>query len=587
MQVIGITVIFVKMRKKLRPYQLEVVSKLKNRLKESVHPLLVTMSVGSGKSICIAEILLWLEKAGFRALCLTLNSTLIQQNADAYKSQGGQCGIYAASINSKEIEPLVIFGSPQSVCNGIRKQEKISNCRFNAIIIDEAHNFNHLDSDTMYQRIVHHYGLLAQTYQYSYRIIGLTGTPFRGKGNSIVGHDQFFREEVCNIGASWLISQEYLTKPEFGLIKGHGYDFSNIRVNSRGKFYGSELQTIIDNNERLTGNIMRELIEVMKTRKGAFIFCCTKRHCEEAMRSLPSEETRIITAETSHEERKWILEQAKQLRIRYLVNVNVLLVGVDVPIFDVCVFLRPTESLVLFTQAIGRALRLHPEKEKALVLDFAGNLERHGDIDDPIINEALQPKAENEKEYVIPCLSCGVFNCPTARRCIGMVSGKRCDHFFEWKDCPGCGGRNDITTRICVHCGGELIDPNAKLSLKPAKLSKELFEVRSAKYWILENTHPSFNAMYQCKNGLRIYESFVIRDSRTANIFYGSFVKNMFDKPSQYYPFLHSVPHLRKMLDSINTPSQLECTFKENSYRIIRRIFYENIFDDSSSADVK
>ena len=65
------------------------------------------------------------------------------------------------------------------------------------------------------------------------------------------------------------------------------------------------------------------------------------------------------------------------------------MVGVDVPYFDVCAWLRPTESLILFIQGIGRVLRLHPSKQNALILDYAGNVERHGHIDDAIINAAL------------------------------------------------------------------------------------------------------------------------------------------------------------------------------------------------------
>jgi superfamily II DNA or RNA helicase len=149
------------LKKELRPYQQETVQKLKKRLKAVTHPLLVTASVGSGKSLMIAEVLLWMEQAGYRALCLTLNSTLIQQNSETYKSQGGTCGIYAASIKSKQTEELIIFGSPQSVCNGIRDNNEISKCRFNLIVVDEAHNIDPHDRNTMFQRIINHYGLLS------------------------------------------------------------------------------------------------------------------------------------------------------------------------------------------------------------------------------------------------------------------------------------------------------------------------------------------------------------------------------------------------------------------------------------------
>lgn len=568
------------MRKQLRPYQEIVVQTLKERLKAVKHPLLVTASVGAGKSLIIAEILLWMEKSGFRVLCLTLNSTLIQQNAEAYKCQGGHCGIYVGSLQSYETEPLVIFGSPQSVCNGIRNQDEISKCCFNLIVIDEAHNIDPHDSDTMYQRIINHFGLLSQAKQYSFRTIGLTGTPYRGKGNSIIGQNQFFKEEVCDISTIWLISHGYLTKPIFGLTEAQGYDFSKIRVNSMGKFSGSELQAVIDANARLTTLIMRELQEIMKNRVGAFVFATTKKHCDECAQSLPTGEWAIITGETPHEERKKIIAKAKAGVIKYLINVNCLVTGVDISSFDVCCWCRPTESLVLYTQGIGRVLRLHEDKVSALVLDYAGNLLRHGDIDDPIINEALQPKEENEHEYIIPCLHCAekgikTLNAVTARRCIGIHDGVRCTHYFEWKDCHNCTKKNDITSRICTHCDAELIDPNAKLSLKAAKPEKTHFDIKSAKYWINEgNSGPNFNAMYDTMQGLRIYESFTIRDERSKNIFYGAFVKQQVENASSYYPVLTSINHLRKMLSSgdILTPSSIECTFKDR-YRIVKRHF--------------
>lgn len=565
------------MIKILRGYQSKVVQTLKERLKAVTHPLLVTASVGAGKSLIIASILQWLEeKSDYKVLCLTLNSTLIQQNAQTYIDQGGTCGIYCSGLNAKDVENQIIFGSPQSVVSDVRDNGALSQKHFNLVVIDESHNINPHDRDTMFQRIINHYGMLAQTYGHSYRVIGLTGTPYRGKGNSIVGPDQFFKEEICNISASWLIQQGFLTKPVFGLTEAQGYDFSKIRVNSTGKFSGSELQAVLQDGERLTGHIARELQQVMKTRKGSFIFCCTKRHCEETARSLPPEETRIITAETSHEDRKEILDQAKALKIRYLINVNVLLVGVDVPIYDTCVFLRPTESLVLFTQAIGRVLRLHENKPDALILDFAQNLDRHGHIDDPIINEALQPKEENEKDYVIPCLTCGVNNTVHARRCIGVHDSKRCDNYFEWKYCPGCQLPNDITCRVCRGCGYELIDPNAKLSLKAAVEPRVTFDILTGKYWIQDSRgYPSFNAMYTTKQGIHLYESFSVKDERTKNVFYGIFISKQVKNKSDYYLVLHSMPHLRRLLQSgdIMTPHSLECIFKDNRYKIMKRIF--------------
>ena len=570
--------------KVLRPYQAQAVQTLKERLKSVTHPLLVTASVGAGKSLIIASVLQWLEEnSNYRVLCLTLNSTLIQQNAQTYIDQGGTCGIYCSGLNAKDTEQQIIFGSPQSVVSDLRGDGAISQTRFNLVVIDEAHNINPHDRNTMFQRIINHYGMLAQTYGHSYRIIGLTGTPYRGKGHSIVGEDQFFKEEICNISTSWLISEGYLTKPIFGLPEAQGYDFSNIRVNSMGKFSGSELAAIVDSNARLTGSIMQELQKIMQTRRGVFIFASTRKHCEECAKSLPDGEWEIITGDTPHEERKQILERAKNGNIRYLINVNVLTVGVDVPSYDVCAWLRPTESLVLYTQGIGRVLRLHPEKKDALILDYAGNLERHGDIDDPIINEALQPKEGEEHDYIIPCLQCAslgisILNRVSARRCIGIHNGKRCDYYFEWKDCPHCSAANDRTSRECRSCSGELIDPNAKLSLKAAKPELECFNIITGHYWLTEPYGKAqWNCMYKTKQGINLYESFNIKDERMKNIFYGIFIRHHVINSSDYYPVLDSTPHLRKLLESgdIRTPYKLECTYENNRYRIKRRAFNE------------
>ena len=208
-------IIWIHLMKKLRPYQEDCLNKLRKRLKETTNPLLVNASVGSGKSLIIAQLLLIMENHGYSVLCLTMNSTLIQQNYETYQLQGGMAGRYCAGLKAKETEPLVIFGSPQSVAQSIRNQDAIANKKFNLIVIDEAHNLFHHNRDSLYMRIINNYGRISQTFQFSFRVVGLTGTPWRGK-SYIVGPDEFFKEEICNITSSWLISQGYLTKPIFG-----------------------------------------------------------------------------------------------------------------------------------------------------------------------------------------------------------------------------------------------------------------------------------------------------------------------------------------------------------------------------------
>ncbi len=564
--------------KTLYPYQQQALDTLLKRLKQTTHPLLVNASVGAGKSLIIAELLLVLERGGMRALCLTLNSTLIQQNSDAYKLQQGQCGIYCAGLDAKDTKELIIFGSPNSVCKDISNKGNISRQPFNLIVVDEAHNIHPHDSDTMYQRIINHYGFMAQQDQYSYRVVGLTGTPYRGKGNKIIGDDQFFKEQVCDISTSWLIEQDYLTRPYFG-IQNIEYNFSKLRVNNMGKFNAKKLQQVVDENERLTGQIMRELVDIMKNHTGAFIFASTRKHCLECAKSLPNGEWAIVTGKTPHEQRKIILENARSGIYKYLISVGCLNVGVDVPSFDVCAWLRPTESLVLYTQGIGRVLRLHPGKQRAIVLDYAGNLQRHGDIDDPIINAALQPQVENEKEYVIPCYTCNTNNTVHARRCIGILHNKRCDHYFDFKDCTNCNEKNDITSRTCRICDFELIDPNAKLK----RITPTLYNltVTSADYWASvhgQSVLPVINAKYNTLEGA-VFECYLTNSARAQNIFYGRFLRLHFDKSSAFYPHLARLDKMREMIASplLKTPHTIVCRKDDyGRFEVVKKLFHRS-----------
>jgi DNA repair protein RadD len=561
------------MSKTLRPYQKKIVDDTLLELKTSNDPILIEASVGAGKSLILASVLLVLERAGFDALCLTLNSTLIQQNAEAYKLQQGDCSIYCAGLKSKCCENVVVFASPNSICQGIKNKEKIHAKPFRLIVIDEVHNLNFHDSSSMYMRILNHYSMLAQLEGYSFKVIGLTGTPYRGKGISIVGKNEFFKSKICSVTAAELISQGYLVRPQFGLIDTDAYDFSKLRVNNTGKFNTKELQAVLDQNERLTAQIMRELVVVMENRRGCFIFASTRKHCEECFNALPAGQAKIITGETPHEERKQILDDARRGNIRYLISVMCLNVGVDVPSFDVCAWLRPTESLVLYTQGIGRILRLHPDKRSGLVLDYAGNLDRHGDLDDPIINEALKPNAETEKDYVIPCYTCGTLNTVHSRRCIGRVADARCSHYFEFKACPQCGAENDITSRACRGCDFELIDPNAKLSIKAVDTYE--IGVTSAEYWtsvMLKNT--IVNAKYNTQSG-SVFESYSTNSGKSRNILYAKFVKLHTENPSKHYMHLNSPVLLRLMLVDAKTPHTLICTKDKYGHYVIKSKLFD------------
>ena len=122
--------------KQLRNYQKKALTECLDALKETDEPVLLMASVGAGKSIILAELLLIFEKANKRALCIVNNAELVRNNAQTFKEQGGSPSIYCAALKQQDCSQNVVFGTPQSVLNGIKKNEAIGSIKFNIILVD-------------------------------------------------------------------------------------------------------------------------------------------------------------------------------------------------------------------------------------------------------------------------------------------------------------------------------------------------------------------------------------------------------------------------------------------------------------------
>jgi DNA repair protein RadD len=154
-------------------------------------------------------------------------------------------------------------------------------------------------------------------------------------------------------------------------------------------------------------------------------------HAQEVYKQLSEAgyKAAYIDGTTNAKERRQILRDAKKGRFECLVNVGVLTTGVDIPVIDTAVCLRPTKSAALWVQMIGRALRIHEGKKDCLILDFCGNVERFGEnLAQPVVQEYRRhlPEGEDEEEG---------------------------EGETVYKECPSC--KNDIraTYRTCPYCG--------------------------------------------------------------------------------------------------------------------------------------
>lgn len=566
--------------KQLRPYQLDAVRECWKALKVNDEPVLLMASVGSGKSLMLASILITMQKAGKRALCLVNNAELVRNNCATFIEQGGNSSIYCAALGSKDASAPVVFGTPQSIINGINKKETIGKIKFNIILVDEAHAINFVNHRTCFMRILRHY---KQEYP-GMRLLGATGTNFRFKGSQIVGEKCLFKSQVGNITTEQLIADKYLIDPTFQVDDNLVLDFSNVKLKRNGLFDQKELETVVERSARLTELICDQVVHIMKTeqRRGVFFFATTKKHAHEIYSHLPPDESAIILGETPQHERTRILDEARAGKIKYLVNIAIISVGVDVPAFDTIAYLRPTESLVLLVQTMGRVLRLSHQtnKKDALVLDFAGNIERHRDWDNPVLLKAIQQTIDKDRPLVIQCPSCQCFNTEYARRCIGIINDKRCDYFFEFKVCPAsdCQIKNDISARHCRACEAEIIDPNEKLTLESVKQLTQEVQVLKAKFGI-SGTTTSFRVIcsYKCRdlkgNVSAVYESYSPTTEKARHVFYGQFVRKHCEKSSVWFMHLNDRFKVEQMLNTANVPVRLLISPHENGMRIKKKFF--------------
>lgn len=571
--------------KKLRPYQAKAVKECWDALRKNDEPVLLMASVGAGKSLMIADMLIKMQHIDKRALCIVNNAELVRNNSATLIDEGGKASIYCAALKEKDCTANIVFGTPLSILNAINKNETIAKIKFNIIIVDEAHTINYNNDRSAFMRILRYY-----KHEYpSMRLLGATGTNFRFKGTAIVGKDCLFKSQVGDITTDYLLAKNYLVAPEFEVNKDLVIDFSKVKIKSNGQFDQKDLQHVVSQNARLTELICKQIIHIMESqnRFGVFLFATTKKHAYEIMSHMPPEDSALILGDTPQDERTDILNKARIGEIKYLVNISIISVGVDIPAYDTLAYLRPTESLVLLVQTMGRVLRLSPDtdKESSLVLDFAGNIERHQHWDNPLLLAALKQTLDKDKPWVIQCPQCMQMNTDTSRRCVGVTHEIRCEYYFEFKECDHCGIHNDISARNCRNCNNEIIDPNTKLSMDTLKNGAFEVAVLEARYGI-SGTRDCFkiNCSYKCEDidgHLRgVYEFYVPKSPRAINVFYGKFVKPHCSKSSEYYPYLNNRNKMEEMLQEIGTPGMLHITEAiDGEYKIKKKIFKEKEYE--------
>ncbi len=422
---------------KLRWYQEAAVEAIWDSIRYGKCNPCCVVPTGGGKSLIIAELSRMALAWGGRVLVLQHRKELIQQNAEKIRLllPDVPVGIFSAGLKSKETKPDIVVAGIQSAYQHAHKFD-----RRHVVVIDEAHLVGKCD-DSMYRTFLDELSAVNP----GLRIIGLTATPYR-TGEGLVT-DGGVLDQICyEVPVRQLIQEGFLCELTSKSSERNSVSMAAVHVR-RGEFVQKEMEDAFLAGRRVQ-EACREIVDRCHDRRSVLIFCSGVAHAERVrgeLETLTAERVDLVTGQTLPLERAASLQAFKEGRLRWLVNVDVLTTGFDAPNIDAIAVLRATQSPGLFAQICGRGFRIHEGKRNCLVLDFGGNVDRHGPLDSPLY---------------------------------GRLSANRTDGRGEapMRDCTECGEKVPLGNYWCPFCNAMLRDPEqeVKHEEKPDEASQIL-----------------------------------------------------------------------------------------------------------------
>ena len=426
----------------LRHYQQDGVDSLWNWFQSGAkgNPLLC-YPTGTGKSVilaaCIAKVIRAYTKT--RILALVHVKELVEQNSAKLQKffPDIDCGIYSAGLNEQDTDNQVIFGGVASVVKALDKLGL-----FHIVFVDEAHTISPKD-ETMYRIIFE----TLKERNPNLRVVGLTATPWRAGLGRIDGEGGIFSETITDWTTmerfNQLIAEGFLC-PLIPYSPDLELDVSEVGT-YQGDFNAAQLEAAV-NKDEITKAALEECLQFKDSRKSWLIFGSGVEHCLRIAEMLnemgvsakavwSSRKVKVVDDNGNYvtdektgkiktkniscpdSERDATIAGFKRGEFQAIVSNGILTTGFDHPPCDMIVMLRPTKSITLWIQMLGRGTRPYDPftadpleinisffntlKKNTLVLDFARNTKRLGQINDPFI-----PQKKGKKGGTAPVKEC-------------------------------------------------------------------------------------------------------------------------------------------------------------------------------------
>jgi superfamily II DNA or RNA helicase len=428
----------------LRDYQQKAVADIRESfLKNSRSPLLV-LPTGGGKTVVFSYIAATTAARGKRVLILVHRIELLRQTSEALRKSGVRHGL----VNPKFTPDLSAPVQVASVQTIIKRLHLFKS--FDLIVVDEAHHA----LATTWKLIIDHYSMA--------RVLGVTATPCRADGTGLgIEAGGVFDDIIIGPQVSDLIAKGFLVKPVI-YAPAERLDLSGLRT-KMGDYDNAQLENLMD-KPTITGDAVSHYKKLCDG-VPAVAFCVSVRHAQHVAEEFRRAGYRAYHADGSLDDdvRKRILNGLGNGTVDVVTSCDLISEGTDIPAIGAAILLRPTQSLGLYLQQVGRALRPCAGKERAVILDHVGNVLTHGLPDEirewSLEGEQRKKKKKEDKEKTIQVKQC-----------------EKCYAIHEPAPiCPVCGHIYEVKKNAPQQVDGELRELSAddRLRLKKAKITEQ------------------------------------------------------------------------------------------------------------------
>lgn len=351
----------------LRPYQEQLLEDIRSKMRLGHRRILAVMPTGAGKGTTIAFMVSEATRRGHRVLILAHRAELIADLSQRIHGLGINHGILASGYREDLRHPIQV-GSVQTVVRRLGRIPPPS-----MVIQDEAH---HLVAGNMWGRII-------ETWPTAF-LIGKTATPQRLSGQGLgMGHGGFFTTMVMGPDAAWLTQEGFLVPAR--IFAPPGIDLSAVKRFDTAK--GRHDSDAILRQGQAMGDAVSHYRRTIEAEHNgtAIAFCCSVDHADALATAFNNEGIRAARLDGSMDrgERRRLIADLGAGLLKVLTSCDIISEGTDIPSVTGAILLRPTDSLGLHLQQVGRVLRPAPGKTHAIVNDHVGNSLRHGLPTDP------------------------------------------------------------------------------------------------------------------------------------------------------------------------------------------------------------